>query len=401
MAQPSSATAQVNENESVPSQGQEDFGITGDWMGKRIQLAEKGYNLGVIYKGDLFRNMSGGDKIGGGYIQNLDLRLLMDLERAFGFKGTRFYVSGFGNWGSSGNSTPSALVGDEQGTSNIETPRDDFRLYELWAEFNLFEDKISILYGIHDLNSDFYVTDTSGLFLNASLGIGKDASQAGVAGPSAFPYTTASFRIRVNPIDRFYLQSGIFNAIAGLEESPKKYHHSFNVQDGFLLINEGAYVGPEDKPSKYGMGYWTFTTTFDNSSEDVTNQDGNTEAKQVNSSGVYFLADHFFTPDWSTFLRAGFATSASNDTKNNISGGTAIKGLIPSRAEDSLGIAFTRIEPSQANGQNKEFTWELTYRAEIIKGISLQPDLQYVINPGFSTTVKQATYGALRLEVNF
>ena len=36
-----------------------------------------------------------------------------------------------------------------------------------------------------------------------------------------------------------------------------------------------------------------------------------------------------------------------------------------------------------------------------MKGIALQPDYQFVQNPDFSKTVKDAEVGSLRLEVSF
>jgi carbohydrate-selective porin OprB len=38
---------------------------------------------------------------------------------------------------------------------------------------------------------------------------------------------------------------------------------------------------------------------------------------------------------------------------------------------------------------------------ELVQGLALQPDLQYITNPGFSEDNTQAFVGGLRLEVGF
>lgn len=395
---PSSAGATTNA-EANPSEGAKDFGLSGDWGGRRSRLDNKGLNFAALYKGEYSRVFSGGADRDSSFLENLDLRLLVDAEKLAGWHGLTFFVYGLGDWTTTGNSRPSRNVGDVQGTSNIETSVNAFKLYQAWVQKAFAEGRASALLGIHDLNSEFYVTDTSGLFFNASFGVGKELAQTGVSGPSIFPNTTEAVRLRVNPTDRYYLQTAVFNAVSGNPDAPYEYHHAFSPSDGFLYITEAAYVGPEEHPAKYGVGVWSYSRTFDHTTETVTNSSGAEEPRQVTSSGVYVLVDQSITHKLSAFARFGVASANSNEVKNNLSSGVVIKGLFGGRAEDKLGLAFTQVQPTQDQDTAQETSYEITYRMQFGRGIALQPDFQYVQNPSFSKQNENALVGTVRVEI--
>jgi porin len=72
---------------------------------------------------------------------------------------------------------PSSFVGDAQGVSNLEGPARSM-LYEGWIQQNLFRDRLSILVGRYDLNTEFYRLQSAGLFLNSSFAVGPEFSQS-------------------------------------------------------------------------------------------------------------------------------------------------------------------------------------------------------------------------------
>lgn len=390
----------INPSDASPSQGVENFGITGDWEGLRNDLDANGVSLGVIYKGEASQVLSGGLDRKNAFLQNLDIKLLIDANKLLEWKGTSFFIYGIGDWGASQGFKPTLFVGDEQGTSNIETSADTFKLYEIWIQQKFAEEQASVLFGIHDLNSEFYVTDSSTLFLNSSFGIGRELSQTGLMGPSIFPSTTMALRLKIESTNGFYLQTGVFNALAGDVNSASKVNFTINSSDGFLLINEVGFNANEDQISKYALGYWAYTRTFADLSVQVTDGVGNSVPRQVNSSGAYLLFDQSLTAMTSLFFRYGVASTGSNFVKDDIAGGVVLLGPISTRPEDKLGLAFTRVSSNSGN-QPAECAYELSYRIELAQGLALQPDLQYIINPGFSEDNSRAFVGGLRLEVGF
>lgn len=352
----------------------------------------KALDWSITYKADINRVMSGGSKTHNSYIENLDLKLNVDAEKAMSWKGASFFFYGLGNRGADNGNTPSAVIGDRQGVSNIETTSDGFRLYEAWYQQNLMDDRLSILFGLHDLNSEFYVTDTSALFLNPSMGIGRDLSQTGVNGPSIFPYTSLALRLKVQPTDRFYIQSAAFGAQSGDPDQPRGTHVRYSHSDGELMITEAGMTGTKERPAKYSIGHWSYS-------------------KGLTNSGLYFLVDQTLMENFSGFVRYGFANQNANENKDCLTAGLVYTGLIRSRAEDRLGVGITRVSPSssfrdssEASGteiRHSETTYEVSYRIEAGHGVAVQPDYQYVQNPGFLRGGRPANVGAIRLEVGF
>src|SRR5262249_4533294 len=145
---------------------EEETRLTKNWGGPRKTLSDHGIDLALIYKGEVNRNFSGGIKQATNYLGNMDFRVSIDGEKLAGWKGGSafFYI-----WGDHGGD-PSKNVGDAQVTSNIETAVNTVKLYEAWVQQLAFEDRVSILFGLHDLNSEFYSTDTTALFFNSTFG---------------------------------------------------------------------------------------------------------------------------------------------------------------------------------------------------------------------------------------
>ena len=60
--------------------------------------------------------------------------------------------------------------------------------------------------------------------------------------------------------------------------------------------------------------------------------------------------------------------------------GFVYTGLLPQRDADVLGAGVAWAELFQG-GTNQETVFELFYKMEITPGISIQPDLQYIVTP--------------------
>jgi porin len=91
--------------------------------------------------------------------------------------------------------------------------------------------------------------------------------------------------------------------------------------------------------------------------------------------------------------------------------GLTYKGLLPSRDADTLGVAFAYAQLSsgaqQAEidegsvGVGAEMALEVTYQAQITKWLSIQPDLQVIINPGGNQVLNNALVIGGRVSITF
>jgi porin len=82
--------------------------------------------------------------------------------------------------------------------------------------------------------------------------------------------------------------------------------------------------------------------------------------------------------------------------------GAVYRGLLPRRDKDALAFAayygvFSRDLP----GQNSETVLELTYTLALTPWLTVQPDIQYVINPGGRSSVKNAVVIGAQISITF
>ena len=136
-----------------------------------VNLFGEGIDFDVVYKADVISVLSGGLQRTTTALGNLDLKLTVDAEKLFGWQGARFFLYGLADHGGKPNAHN---VGSAQGIDNIEVSTNTAKLYQAWVEKNFWEGRASVLVGLYDLNSEFYVSDTASLFLNPSPGIGPD-----------------------------------------------------------------------------------------------------------------------------------------------------------------------------------------------------------------------------------
>ncbi len=371
--------------------------LAGNWGGVRTQLAEKGLEFQIVYKTDFTRNFSGGEKVDNSVLGNLDVRALLDAEKKWGWTGTTFMFYGLGNHLKAG-SAPSELIGDTQITNNIEAKIDDFKLYEAYVLKKFDWYGTSILFGLHDLNTEFYSTESSTTLLNSSFGVGKEFAQTGTNGPSIFPYTAPSLRLRIEPSKTTFAQIAIFNAQAGNPDHLKGLHVDATSSEGFLYIAEtGTAAENKGVSSKYSIGAWTY-------SKKMAAINGGTDKS---STGAYGLIDHGFSEDFSVFLRYGFANTEVSPVQSDVGAGFLLKSPLAGHKNDKLSFAITQASAGSdykkinIDLENAETTLELTYKAELIEGLFVQPDVQYVMNPSFSKTLDPALAGTIRFEFNF
>lgn len=140
--------------------------LLGDWAGLRSVMEQKGVTAEAVLTTDFLYNTHGGVKKDGTILGNMDLTFKVDTAKAGWWqKGSLFFYF-LGNVGS--NPPMTEIVGDVQTSSNIEATH-AVKLYEAWYEHRFINDRVSILAGLHDFNSEFDALEYVSLFLNSSF----------------------------------------------------------------------------------------------------------------------------------------------------------------------------------------------------------------------------------------
>jgi porin len=302
------------------------------------------------------------------------------------------------------------------------------------------------------MNDEFMVSQASEVFLNGSFGY-PDLNQRDLpsSGPN-YPLATPMVRAKVTLTAQLTYIGAIFNgdpagpgeATGPGEEDPQLRDASgtaFRLQDPPLIVNELWYRVGEEKPSAslpgiYKIGAWVHSGSFGLSKDNYTGLPLPFTIPAPLYHGdfaVYALADQMVwrkpgTKDEGVTL-FGLIMGAPEDRNAEdlyAEGGLNWKGMIESRPQDVFGVAFAYAHTSDAfrslgeesialtgSGKlyaNNETIIEATYLYQAAPWWTLQPDIQYVFNPGASlppdspgvtTFLKNALVIGVRTKIDF
>lgn len=385
--------------------------MTGEWGGLRSALRERGIHLDVFYTFDLMGLAAGGLETGVDAVGNLDLILDVDLNRLVGWPGARLFVYGLGTHGGG----PSQRIGDLQGVNNVEAPH-GWKLFELHLRQDLFEDRLSLLVGLYDINSEFDVLPVAAFFIHSSFGMGGDVGTSGLSGPSTFPVTSLAARLQVRPLDPVFVRVVVADGVPGDPQALGRTHIHLGGGDGVLWMAEAGWLTlpsmaatervrrrfeelppPEDRTygyfGKVAVGAWGYTTDFARSPPG-----GRSEGQPV---GVYALVQQavFREPTHPSeglvaFARGGIAGPRGHVVRAYVGGGLVYEGITSIFGRDRLGFGVAAAKP--VTEEPWEIAMELTYRIPVLRWLSLQPDVQLVVEPAAAPGADDALLLGLR-----
>ena len=387
--------------------------LTGDWGGTRTSLYNKGINWAFTHKSDFLANTSGGLKRGANWMGYTEAGVKMDLEKLWGWDSTTAYVHYHSELGTQFNQK---YVGSFVGVDNIETAANTAQFNSIWIQKSMFGDNLSVLAGLYAIDSEFYVTDTTGLFIQPPYGMSNDVAQTinnSSNAPAIYPVGALAVRVKyTSPSKSFYAQYALADGVPGDPNNPRGTHVQLNKGDGTLSIVELGYtpqegseppfptehpgdpVPPETKIheesetfNKTAIGFWNYTARFDDLID--------VNALGIRPSyGAYFLAERtlFVEKDHpsqglSGFVRFGTASKDVHQADWTGSLGLRYHGLCDGRDDDIAGIAVTYNHASDkfrqlvAGTASNQTQVEATYRAQIKPWFALQPTLQFISNP--------------------
>jgi porin len=398
-----SADDSVNFNETT---------FTGDWNGKRTEWASKGIHLDFTHRSDVVGNLQGGIKRGGSWLGYTDARIRLDLDKLIGADGWGAYVQYHSELGGKPNAH---YVGSFMGVNNIEVSTNTAQFSQLWLEKSLFGDRLSVLAGLYALDSEFYVTDTSGIFLHPSMGIGTSIAQTGQNGPPIFPMTALGTRVKYTTADKAtYLQAAVMDGVPGNTHDPRGTHVRLDKGDGTLAIVEMGYQPSklDNAPkgaNKTAIGFWRYSARFD----DLLSVDAAGNRIQRQSMGWYLLAERAISAEkdnptngLSGFVRFGTATAGINQTDWSGSLGVSYLGLLDQRDDDvaALGLTVTHASDNYRSinlSERHESMLEASYKYQMKPWMSVQTSLQRIVHPNMDSLLKDAWVLSARFEVLF
>jgi porin len=378
----------------------------GDIGGLRTVLGNYGITLGLNDSENLLGNLSGGVKQGATLQGVATATLDVDTGKAFGLPGGAFHISALQIHGQS----LSAPYLDNLQAANGNEAEDSTRLWELWYDQQFLNNKFDIKIGQQSIDNEFMVSTNSGLFVNTMAGWPLIPSDDLYGGGPAYPLSSLGIRIQAPVTGSATILAGVFDdnpggsTFSGDAQALDRNGAKFNLNTGALFIAELQYSTKlNGLAGAYKIGGWYDTANFP---DQEFGADGRSLANP-NSNGMpalhkgnYSLYGVVDQTVWqgtgaqtvNVFARIMGAPDAQNLIDFAFNGGVTLTSPFSTRNNDTAGIDFGigRVSTRAANldkdsgvtPRTTEELIELTYQAQLTPWLIIQPDLQYVINPG-------------------
>ena len=405
----------------------EDAAFKLDAGGVRQGLARGGIGIGGYYYGETFYNWGGFDQ-GGEYDGVLELYINADMKKLGFWRGLCFHANGYQIHG---NSITAANIGSLMPVSNLEAT-DATRLFELWFQQTMFNEKLSVRIGQLAADEEFVTSDGGGYFLNGTWGWPSITAADLPSGGPAYPLATPGVRVAVNPNDKLGVMVGVYNgdpAPPCASEDPQRCNDhglDFELDDDPLLMVEGAYKYNQNRlAGTVKIGGWNHFGSFEDQRFDsggaLIAVTGNAGRPLDHNWGLYGIIDQLV---WrvpgseepqgvGVFARVIGAPADRNLIDFYADGGVTFTGMIPGRPDDAfaVGFAYTNISDrvsafdvdfGEPVARNYEALIEICYTYQINPGWSLQPNFQYIFQPGGNVAgVEDATVVGARTTIGF
>ena len=387
--------------------------LLGDLGGVRSRLAAGGVSFGVTETSEVFSNATGGRARGAIYEGLTQASLGIDLGRAVGLDGAMLNVSAFQIHGR-GLSTNN--VDNLNVVSGIEADRAT-RLFELWVQQTLADGRLDVKLGQQSADLEFAISQYGSLLINAGFGWSTLAALDLPAGGPAYPLGALGVRVRARPTEPLTLLLGVFNGSpsglgSGDPQGPRNPSGTdFRLQDGVFVIGEAEYAinkadGAAGLPGTYKVGGWynsnATTNQFFSVGGGITAAAPSASQHMARGNwSIYAVADQLIWRPTNSqggigvFARVAGAPDDRNEVDVFVDGGLTCQGLFAPHDIVGLGAAWAQIgarardaaaRAPTAGGfsspRSGEIVLELSYQHQLAPWWQIQPDFQYVLDPG-------------------
>lgn len=407
--------------DAVPAPALSELDVGASFASGREALKARGVELGLTYIGEVFDTVRGGVRRGAAYQGRADLQLDANLAVLAGLDGLSVHTNVYQIHGTG---VSRYYVGNLDVVSNIEA-LPSTRLHELWMEQALFDETLTVRAGKLAADTEFFVSPSASVFINATLGWPTIAASDLPSGGAAFPFATPGVRAKIAMGEASSLMVGLYNgdpartprgAVPVDPQSRNRSGTDFSIDGPPFLIAEAAHKytvggsGPE-RTGVVKLGYFHHFGRFDDLRTDTIGlplaaSDSTGIARRWRGEdGYYALVDQTVYREGAdsdngaaAFLRVSGSPSQASLVDVYFDGGIVYKGLLAGRSRDVVGVSFAygrisgsaraadldRLRFGGAPGpvRRSEALVELTYQAVVAPGVTVQPDVQYIVSPG-------------------
>ncbi len=343
---------------------------------------EENYGLSfeIIYRQDIFWNTRGGNstKSPPDHPRMAGLYLELDTAAAGLWQNGTFFA---GLEYMSGTHPSESRVGDWQYMSWISTDHTRAQISEFWYRHSFLEDAFWVKLGKMEANTDFNAIDYSLDFINSSAALNPT-----IPIPS-YPDQDWGLVAGIEPSEHFAVNAGIYQ---GTLNGSRSIGNTLDDLRGPMLIIEPSFKYEiNGLPGKINAGAWWNGRKFDAYHEYRTNR-----TTYGRSYGFYGFIQQLLwkenpddaecTQGVGVYGQYGWVPKDRSEIDSFIGGGLTWQGAVRGRDEDVAGLGAFCVYFSDSAGfdDRAETAVELFYKAWLTGWLVLQPDVQFISNPG-------------------
>jgi porin len=399
--------------------------MTGDWGGYRQRLFDAGIEVFLFYNSIFSGNVSGGFDPGHAtYVDDAYFGLKFDLQKLFGWEGGQFAISGVNR---DGNDLTHKYIGSIFSTQQMVGGQRLF-LYQFYLQQGWFNKQLTLKAGRFGASDDFNASPLYGYSLNNGID-GDIRNVLFDTRFSAYPFATWAAALFCDPTPEWNFKLGLFQVTPRMfENDDHGVNWSIGSRDGFTLIGQFGWA-PEfhqssarsdgkntaaqpmkGMPGHYWFGFtyslWDFYPRFNGGFEE-------------HSYGFYAHADQMIYQEIPgsdqglvAFVASGYYPQQEiSIVPFQVNFGLNYKGLFPTRGTDHtvLHFIYGDISSDYARATRRrggaladsEKVIEFGHRFQLTKWSYIQPDLQWVIDPGGTGDIPNAVVIGAEMGVTF
>ncbi len=408
-----------------PEKAQSDDELTGNWGGLRDQLKDDGIKFEIGYKAEAAANLSGGTRRMATEVGQLDLGVTLDLSKIAGIDGATIQSSITKRNGPSLNT--------RAGLNFLEEPQETYgrgqtwRWTELWYQQRLDNDHIIFKIGrlaggeFNNWGCDF----TSLAFCGSQVGTTNTYLWYN------WPIAEWGGWIKLRN-DHFYIHTGI-NEDNLQNLNTNFFAAKFSGARGIIAHGEAGWTphfGGGRLAGYYQAGFWYDTARYPDTLLDangaVAALSGQPFAQRKGQTGFYVQFEQQLTGQASVDPVSGLLkpkrglTLGGNYEHGDPRTATTLDALslemlltapFAGRPHDQIGLAIGRsrvtaretylasVTDPSIGPRKTEYRAELFYRASVMRGVIVRPNIQYVSNPGGYSNRPSATVIGIRTDI--
>lgn len=380
----------------------------GDWGGLRTDLEKNGLSINILNASEGWYNVSGGIETGGNLVGYWEWGFEWDFEPTLGWKGGSIVVDG--NWYYGG--LPSDELIGAFGATAISSYESSnaIRMYHMYfqqswgQEFGsdsdvsdpkaMAEQDVPGYYlfkiGQFAADDDFMGSVYEGLFANSSFG--QYPKEANATAAPAYRLTAPGVFFYAQPIEEWFIRVAAFSGNAGDDiDSNNGFGWRWGGATGIAtFVETGVNVDIAGLPGVYQVGGFYDTSEF--TAFDGSTVDGNWNVWFTIDQALMMQKNGTDTLLGASFRMVPGPANNRNPINWGLQGAVVVYGEPWGRPQDEFGVGVANVSfpaatrAGNVNGSSDQTIVEVTYAIQVNPWLSVQPDIQFILDPAFATS---------------